>query len=171
MRLKGLLRFLECLSFLLWIVFTIFSIALAGLGLEGIIFAAAMLLFSSTQPVHFPLALTLLGGMGVILSILWRQYGVDHLHYLQYDSPTLLEADAETPSYVLQQLINEVEQSTGYARNDARGKAKAWLLSHASSLDREDIHLANTHFGYMLPANWETPSPKPGPSNSDLRID
>jgi drug/metabolite transporter superfamily protein YnfA len=145
---------LECLSFLLWIVFTIFSIALAGLGIEGIILAAFMLIVSSTQPVHFPLAMASVGGLGVFLSILWRQAGVDHLHYLVYDSSPFFEGETETPSHVIKDLIREVENSAGYARNDARAKAKAWLISHVSSLDEEDILLAKAHFGYLLPAEW-----------------
>jgi hypothetical protein len=145
---------LECLSFVLWIVFTIFSIALAGLGVEGIILATFLLLVSSTQPVHFPLLMTSVGGMGVFLSIIWRQVGIDHFHYLQYDSPQVFEGKGETPSRVLKDLIREVDESSGYARNDARAKAKAWLLGHATSLDAEDILLAKTHFGYLLPAEW-----------------
>jgi hypothetical protein len=146
--------YLERLSFYLWMVFTIVSISLAGLGLEGMIFAGCMLLLSSTQPVHFPLDLVAAGGLGVFLSIFWRQVGVDHFHYLAYDSaPYFEEADA-TPSSVLHDLIRKVENSAGYDRNDERAKAKAWLLSHASSLDEEDILLAKAHFGYLLPAEW-----------------
>jgi len=154
MKLKPLLTCLECLSFLFWIVFTIFSIALAGLGIEGIILAAFMLIASSAQPIHFPLTMVGVGSLGFFLSILWRQVGVDHFHYLLYDSPTFFESEDETPSYVLKNLIREVENSTGYARNDARAKAKTWLMSHVSSLDEEDILLAKAHFGYLLPAGW-----------------
>jgi len=155
MKLNALRTYLEGLSFLMWIVFTIFSVALAGLGVEGIIFAAFMVFVSSTQPVHVPLSMASVGGLGVFLSILWRQVGVDHFHYLLYDSPSLLEEEDETPSRVLRDLIREVEDSTGYARNDARAKAKAWLISNVSSLDEEDILLAKTHFGYLLPAGWD----------------
>ena len=154
MRLKALRTCLECLSFLLWIVFTILSIALAGLGIEGILLAAFMVIASSAQPIHFPLTMTLLGGLGVFLSILWRQVGVDHFHYLLYDSSSYLEDDAETPSSVLKDLIREVENTAGYARNDARAKAKQWLMTNASSLDEEDILLAKAHFGYLLPPEW-----------------
>jgi len=154
MKLKALLFYLECLSFLLWIVFTIFSIALAGLGIEGIIFAAFMLIVSSAHPVYFPFTMASVGGLGVFLSIVWRQVGVDHFHYLLYDSPTFIEVEGETPSSVLKDLIREVENSAGYARNDARAKAKTWLMSHVSSLDEEDILLAKAHFGYLLPAEW-----------------
>jgi drug/metabolite transporter superfamily protein YnfA len=154
MKLNALLLFLECLSFLLWIVFTIFSIALAGLGIEGMILAAFMLIASSTQPVHFPLTMASVGGLGIFLSILWRQVGVDHFHYLRYDSPTFISDEGVTPSSVLKDLIREVENSAGYARNDARAKAKTWLISHASSLDEEDILLAKAHLGYLLPAEW-----------------
>jgi len=135
-------------------VFTILSIVFAGLGIEGIVLAAFMLMVSSTQPVHFPLALASLGGLGVFLSIMWRQVGINHFHYLLYDSPTLFESEGETPSRVLTDLIREVESSAGYARNDARAKAKAWLISHVTTLDQEDIQLAKAHFGYLLPAEW-----------------
>ena len=130
------------------------SVALAGLGIEGIILAAFLMVVSGAHPVHFPLAAVSVGGLGVFFSIVWRQVGVDHFHYLQYDSPALLEGEADTPSCVLKDLIREVESSAGYARNDARAKAKTWLIGHASSLDEEDILLAKAHFGYLLPAEW-----------------
>jgi drug/metabolite transporter superfamily protein YnfA len=154
MKLQTLRAYLECLSFVLWMVFTILSIALTGLGIEGIILAAFLLIISSTQPVHFPLAMAGVGGMGVFLSILWRQVGVDHFHYLQFYSPGFVEGEGESPSRVLKDLIREVEESSGYARNDARAKAKTWLIGHVSSLDEEDILLARAHFGYMLSAEW-----------------
>ena len=145
---------LERLSFFLWILFTIVSVSLAGMGIEGIICAGCMLLVSSTQPVHFPLDLVAAGGFGVFLSIFWRQVGVDHLHYLTYDSAPYFKEEEATPSSVLHDLIRKVENSAGYARNDERAKAKAWLILHVSSLDEEDIQLAKAHFGYLLPAEW-----------------
>lgn len=60
----------------------------------------------------------------------------------------------EAPCSVLKDLIREVESTVGCARNDARAKAKTWLISHASSLGEEDILLAKAHFGYLLPAEW-----------------
>lgn len=60
----------------------------------------------------------------------------------------------EAPCSALKDMIREVESSAGYARNDARAKAKTWLISHASSLGKEDILLAKSHFGYMLPPEW-----------------
>lgn len=146
--------FLERLTFYLWIVFTIFSISLAGVGIEGMIFTGCMHLVSSTQPIHFSLAMVSGGGLGVILSIFWRQIGIDHFHYLQHDSVISFEDESETPSRVLKELIDEVESSAGYARNDARAKTKTWLISHVSFLDKEDILLAKAHFGYLLPAGW-----------------
>jgi hypothetical protein len=145
---------LERISFLLWIAFTIFSISLAGIGLEGIILGLFLLMVSSTHPVHFPFSMVLAGILGIFLSIFWRQVGVDHLHYLVYDSVTLPGEEGETPSQVLRELIREVESSAGNDRTDARARAKAWLTEHASSLDEEDIALAQAHFGYMLPAGW-----------------
>ena len=145
---------LERLSFFLWIAFTIFSISLAGIGLEGIMLGLFLLMVSSTQPIHFPFVTVLTGVLGIFLSIFWRQVGINHLHYLVYDSVTLPGEDAETPSSVLQELIREVEISAGNARTDARARAKAWLMNHAAALDEEDIQLAKAHFGYMLPAGW-----------------
>jgi hypothetical protein len=156
MKLQTFRTCVELLSFYLWILFTIASISLAGLGLEGMIFAGCMLLLSSAQPVHFPLDMAAFGGLGVFLSIFWRQVGIDHFHYLLYDSGPFFEEGDEAPSSVLKNLIRQVETSTGYARNDERTKAKAWLLSHASSLNEEDILLAKAHFGYLLPAEWGT---------------
>jgi hypothetical protein len=154
MKLQTLRAFLERLSFILWIVFTIFSISLAGVGIEGMIFAGYMLIVSSTQPVHFPLALVSIGGLGVVLSIVWRQVGVNHFHYLLYDTAIFSEEKSDEPSRVLKDLIHEVEESVGYARNDARAKTKTWLIGHVSSLDEEDILLARVHFGYLLPPEW-----------------
>jgi hypothetical protein len=57
-------------------------------------------------------------------------------------------------SGVLRGLIVEVDSTEGYAKNDARAKAKLWLISHVSSLATKDIFLAETHFGYLLPAGW-----------------
>jgi hypothetical protein len=147
---------LERLSFYLWIAFTIFAISLAGVGIEGMGFACYLLMVSSTQPIHFPLAMVSAGAFGVSLSIFWRQVGIDHLHYLQHDSVISSEGEDEAPDRVLRNLIHEVESSAGYARTEARAKAKAWLISHACSLDKEDILLVKTHLGYLLPAEWGT---------------
>jgi hypothetical protein len=154
MKLQTLRVFLERLSFILWIVFTIFSISFAGVGIEGMLFASYMLIASNTQTVHFPLPMVCAGGLGVILSIAWRQAGVNHFHYLLYDSAIFSEEKSDAPSRVLKDLIREVEESVGYARNDARTKTKTWLMDHVSSLDEEDILLAKTHFGYLLPEDW-----------------
>jgi hypothetical protein len=154
MKLQTLRVLLERLSFILWIVFTIFSISFAGVGIEGMIFAGYMLIVSSPQPVHLPLVMISAGGLGVILSIAWRQVGVNHLHYSLYDSAIFSEEKSDAPSRILKDLIREVEESVGYARNDARAKTKTWLIGHVSSLDEEDILLAKVHFGYLLPAEW-----------------
>jgi hypothetical protein len=61
---------------------------------------------------------------------------------------------SEAPSSVLKDLIREVESRSGYARNDARAKAKTWLISRVSSLCEKDILLAKYHFGYLLPTEW-----------------
>jgi hypothetical protein len=149
---------LELVSFYLWILFTIVSISLAGLGIEGTVFAACMLLASGAQPVHLPLAMVAAGGLGVFLSIFWRQVGIDHFHYLQHDTAPFAEEEEKEAAGVLRELIRRVESSAGYARNDERAKAKAWLITHADFLDEEDILLAKTHFGYLLPAEWGFPS-------------
>ena len=62
--------------------------------------------------------------------------------------------NSEAPSSALKDLIREVESSNGYARNDARAKAKTWLISRSSTLGEEDISLAKDHFGYLLPREW-----------------
>ena len=62
--------------------------------------------------------------------------------------------ETEVFSSVLKDLIREVEGSEVCARNDARAKAKNWLISHVSSLGEEDILLAKAHLGYLLPAEW-----------------
>ncbi len=132
------------------------AISLAGIGLEGMLFAGYLLMSSSPEPVHLPLATVAMGGLGLAVSRIWRQVGVDHFHYAQYDSAIFFSAEheSEAPSHVLRDLIREVERSAGYARNDARAKAKAWLIEHASSLDEDDILLAKAHFGYLLPTAW-----------------
>jgi hypothetical protein len=154
MKLAAFRTCLERFSFFLWIAFTIFSISLAGIGLEGVLLGLFLVMVSSTAPIHFPFTTVLTGVLGIFLSIFWRQVGINHLHYLIYDSMTLPGEEAETPSSVLHELIDDVENSAGNARTDARARAKAWLLDHAAVLDEEDIELARTHFGYMLPAGW-----------------
>jgi hypothetical protein len=74
-------------------------------------------------------------------------------HFLERFS-VLFWKKSEAPSSVLKDLIREVESSSGYARNDARAKAKHWLISRASSLGEKDILLAKDHFGYLLPTEW-----------------
>jgi hypothetical protein len=55
---------------------------------------------------------------------------------------------------VLEDLIRGVEESSGLDRTHARAEAKAWLISHVASMNRYDIEVARSHFGYLLPANW-----------------
>jgi hypothetical protein len=71
---------------------------------------------------------------------------------------SLVGQGSEAPSNVLKNLISEVEDSEGYARNDVRTKAKTWLISHVSTLDEEDVLLARDHFGYLLPMDWGIPA-------------
>ncbi len=60
-----------------------------------------------------------------------------------------------TPSSsALRELIRGVDESSGYARNEARAQAKTWLLGHASTLRRGDILFAREQLGYLLPAGW-----------------
>ncbi len=66
----------------------------------------------------------------------------------------LVRKGSEAPSNVLKNLISEVEDSEGYARNDVRARAKTWLISHVSTLDEEDMLLARDYFGYLLPTDW-----------------
>jgi hypothetical protein len=65
-----------------------------------------------------------------------------------------LSKTGRVPSIALQGLIRDVEESSGYSRNDARAKAKAWLLSHVSSMNQTDIAFAREHFAYLLPVGW-----------------
>ncbi|MCE0484545.1 MAG: hypothetical protein LV479_09940 [Methylacidiphilales bacterium] len=133
---------------------------MAGLGMEGSLLSAFMFLTGSSQPVHVPLNLLLGGVVGMVISIFWRQVGVDYFNYLLYDSPKFMggDEDEDAPSFILQALIRDVEESEGFARNEARARAKTWLLDHVSLLNEEEIHLAEAHFGYMLPAGWGHPS-------------
>lgn len=62
--------------------------------------------------------------------------------------------EGKVSSGALRGLIIEVDSSEGYARNDARAKAKTWLISHVSTLAAKDILLAEAHFGYLLPVGW-----------------
>ncbi len=73
---------------------------------------------------------------------------------------SLVWKGSEAPSNVLKKLISEVEDSEGYARNDARAKAKTWLISHVSTLDDEGVLLAKDYFGYLLPSGWGIPEVK-----------
>ena len=70
------------------------------------------------------------------------------------DDPGRKGTQGGPPSSVLKHLIREVEESSGYTRNDARAKAKAWLVENVTSLGENEIFLAKTHFSYLLPADW-----------------
>jgi hypothetical protein len=59
-------------------------------------------------------------------------------------------------SEILRGFIEEVEKTSGYARNDVRAKVKTWLIAHRSSLAAEDVLLAEAHFGYLLPPGWRS---------------
>jgi len=98
---------------------------------------------SNTQPVDFPLSMPVAVVMAFLLSIFWQKFGIDSR-----------VVKGETPSSVLKNLIREVEESSGYTRNDARAKAKAWLVGNVTSLGDNEILLAKTHFSYLLPSEW-----------------
>jgi len=57
-------------------------------------------------------------------------------------------------SNALRDLIRGVDESSGYARNEARAQAKTWLLGHVSTLNQRDIVFAKEQLGYLLPAGW-----------------
>jgi hypothetical protein len=97
----------------------------------------------NTQPVDFPLSMPVAFFMAFLLSMYWQKFGND---------PGGVKGEA--PSRVLKSLIREVEESSGYTRNDARAKAKAWLVENVTSLGENEIFLAKTHFNYLLPADW-----------------
>ena len=80
--------------------------------------------------------------------------GGGSVSYTHLDVYKRQERECEAPCSVLKDLIREVENSVGYARNDVRAKAKTWLINHVSSLGEEDVLLAKVHFGYLLPAEW-----------------
>jgi hypothetical protein len=61
-----------------------------------------------------------------------------------------------TSSDALRELVRGVEESSGYARNEARAIAKTWLLGHVSTLNQRDIDFAREQLGYLLPAGWGT---------------
>jgi hypothetical protein len=98
---------------------------------------------SNTQPVNFSMAMT----FGVVMALLLSQF----LQKSVIDSGV---AKGGPPSSVLKHLIREVEESSGYTRNDARAKAKAWLVENVTSLGENEIFLAKTHFSYLLPPDW-----------------
>jgi hypothetical protein len=98
---------------------------------------------SNTQPVDFSIFLTVGVVMALLLSNFLQKYAID---------PGV--ARGGPPSSVLKHLIREVEESSGYTRNDARAKAKAWLVENVTSLGENEIFLAKTHFSYLLPADW-----------------
>jgi hypothetical protein len=98
---------------------------------------------SPTQPVDFLPSIAFAVVMALLLSSYLQKFGIDHR-----------VVKGEAPSRVLYNLIREVEESAGYARNDARAKAKAWLEGNVTSLGENEIFLAKTHFSYLLPADW-----------------
>ena len=98
---------------------------------------------SNTQPVDFSISMT----VGVVMALLLS-------NFLQKNAIDPGVAKGGPPSSVLKRLIREVEESSGYTRNDARAKAKAWLVENVTSLGENEIFLAKTHFSYLLPADW-----------------
>jgi hypothetical protein len=147
MRLHSLPYWLERLSFFLWIAFTIFTISITGVGLEGIIFN---MLMGAASPIDFQIAMVVMGTVGTAISMIWRQVGIDHLHYSEHDDIVSFE-DEESRAFILKGLIRKVEMSTGVDRTDARASAKTWLAENLASLDEEELQLARTHLGYLLP--------------------
>jgi hypothetical protein len=165
--------FLERLSFLLWIGFTIFSVVLVGIGVMSIMYAGIILIGSGAVPARLPLVDTrwapaalsetslslplVIIGAGIaasFFSLIWRQIGIDHFHYSEMDLLVSSREAEETLSSTLDRLIHEVEESSGDDRTLARARAKAWLLSHGADLDEEEIVLVRIHFSYLLPAGW-----------------
>jgi len=98
---------------------------------------------SNTQSADSTQSITIAVVMAFLLSIYWQKLGIDSGG-----------VKGEAPSRVLKTLIREVEESSGYTRNDARAKAKAWLLENVASLGENEIFLAKTHFNYLLPTDW-----------------
>ena len=98
---------------------------------------------SDTQPVDFSISIT----VGVVMALLLS-------NFLQKNAIDPGVAKGGPPSSVLKRLIREVEESSGYTRNDARAKAKEWLVTNVTSLGENEIFLAKTHFSYLLPADW-----------------
>ena len=98
---------------------------------------------SDTQPVDFCISIT----VGVVMALLLS-------NFLQKNAIDPGVAKGGPPSSVLKRLIREVEETSGYTRNDARAKAKAWLVENVTSLGENEIFLAKTHFSYLLPADW-----------------
>jgi hypothetical protein len=176
---KPLHIFRERLMFVLWIGFTIFSVVLVGLGFDVIAYSliilmttgapsaslplmdSPLLLKAGMVPFFLPFAAIGLGSVCTVIALKWRKIGVDRYHFSELDSPLAEGEGDDAPSLVLKELIREVENSSGLHRTDARAKAGKWLMDHGSVLDEEDIELAKTSFGYLLPAEWgETPSPE-----------
>ncbi len=155
MRLHSLPIWLERLSFFLWIAFTIFSISLAGVGLEGAIFNVLM---SGTPPVDSQVVMIIAGTVGTAVSMMWRQVGIDHFHYSEHDDFVSFEEE-DSRAFILKGLIRKVEMSTGHDRTEARAHAKTWLSENLSALDEEELQLATTHFGYLLPVDRKLPTP------------
>ncbi len=164
---------MERLSFFLWIGFFIFSVVLVGLGFDVIAYSLIIMVSTGAQPPNLPLldspsllkifgsyplilplAFIGIGAICTLLALKWRQVGVDRYHFSELDSAVGEEEDEESPSSVLQALIIEVEESSGFERTEARAKAGTWLVDHVSALEEEDIALAKEHFGYLLPAEW-----------------
>ncbi len=93
--------------------------------------------------------------MRALSSIATMHFQTFRSHLVRFIS--LVGRGARAPTNVLQRLIDEVESTEGYPRNEVRAKAKAWLISHVSFLGTEDILLARMHFGYLLPTGWGDP--------------
>jgi hypothetical protein len=98
---------------------------------------------SNMRPAAFSMSMTIGVMTTLLLSLCLLHFGSDSG-----------VVKSVVPSRVLKGLIREVENSSGYTRNDARAKAKAWLEDNVASLGENEIFLAKTHFSYLLPPNW-----------------
>jgi hypothetical protein len=184
------LNFLQRLSFVLWVGFTIFAVVLVGFGMDVIAYSAIIARYGGAQssrvalvnedlmrattgnhPFLFPVGLIVLGVAAMLFSLLWWQIGITHFHYLEMDQLVGSEDEAHSASAVLKSLIREVEESSISNRPAARTKASKWLVSHVASLDEEDVVLARTHFGYLLPAHWNEKAETAGAKTREVPPD
>jgi len=87
------------------------------------------------------------------LTFMFRQYGVDHWHFLIHDDD-LSSGNLEAGRSELEILLEKINRATALDRQIARADAREWLLKHEEHLTPNDLVFVRENFGYLLPGSF-----------------